>query len=122
MCVFHFRFEGECDDLKSQNRKLKLQVLSLQSVLLCLYQLLEKNNYQSDWDTIHNTLFSECPRVFEILRKISHPNGTVLYSNALTSKKSIPWVELNPLSNLHKKSIPTTISQNSSRHDDKEHG
>lgn len=114
-----FRYESECDSLKMQNRKLKLQVLSLQSVLMCLYQLLEKNNYQSDWDSIHTALFSECPRLFDILKKISHPNGTVLYSNALTSKKSIPWLELNPISEIYNKSITSAKSQSS---DDKDHG
>lgn len=118
----NLRYETECDDLKSQNQKLKLQVLSLQSVLLCLYQLLEKKNYQSDWNTIHTTLFSDCPRVFDILKKVSHPNGTIVYSDALNSKKSIPWLELSPISDLYKKSTPKTVTQSSVVNDDKEHG
>ncbi|KAG8176372.1 hypothetical protein JTE90_020158, partial [Oedothorax gibbosus] len=90
MAAQNKRIQTDCNDLKTQNRKLKLQVFSLQSILLCLFQSLEKTQYP-------NVLLKAESPVLEVLRNMTlDEHWSAALKDVLSTKKSIPWLELKP--------------------------
>lgn len=98
------RLKNDLEELKTKNQKLKLQIISLQNILLFFYQLIEQNVPDSSMETIKNVLVTNSVNGSKLPLTCSTQNGKqlpVLHPSVIreiinATTKSIPWYQLIP--------------------------